>query len=69
MDNFCGSGNMYMLNGSHIMMFVHAKANMAMTDEGFQKPIDQDALVAQILFQGNIAVNNRRKLGKLTGIT
>ena len=69
MDNFCGSGNMYMLNGSHIMLFVHAKANMAMTEEGFQKPIDQDALVAQILFQGNIAVNNRRKLGKLTGIT
>jgi hypothetical protein len=59
---------MYMLNSAHIMMFVHGKANFAMQDEGFQKPIDQDALVTQILFQGNMAVNNRRKLAVLAGI-
>jgi hypothetical protein len=60
---------MYMLNSAHIMLFVHGKANFAMSDEGFQKPIDQDALVANILFQGNLAVNNRRKLGVLAGIS
>lgn len=68
-DDYCTSGVMYMLNSAHIMMFIHGKANFAMTDEGFQKPIDQDALVAQILFQGNLAVNNRRKLGVLAGIS
>ncbi len=68
-DDYCTAGTMYMLNSAHIMLFVHGKANFAMTDEGFQKPIDQDALVANVLFQGNIAVNNRRKLGVLAGIT
>ena len=67
-DDYCTPGYMYMLNSAHIMMFVHGKANFAMQDEGFQKPIDQDALVTQILFQGNMAVNNRRKLGVLAGI-
>ena len=68
-DDYCTAGTMYMLNSAHIMMFVHGKANFAMSDEGFQKPIDQDALVANILFQGNIAVNNRRKHGVLAGIS
>lgn len=68
-DDYCTAGTMYMLNSAHIMMFVHGKANFAMSDEGFQKPIDQDALVANILFQGNVAVNNRRKLGVLAGIS
>ena len=68
-DDFCTSGNVYILNRNHVMLFVHAAANFAQTDEGFQKPIDQDALSAQILFMGNLATNNRRKLGKLTGVT
>jgi len=68
-DSFCTAQTVYVLNSNHICLFVHNDADMSMTDEGFQKPIDQDALVAQILFQGNIAVNNRRKLGKLTGVT
>ena len=68
-DDYAPSGTMYMLNSAHIMLFVHGKANFAMSDEGFQKPIDQDALVANILFQGNLAVNNRRKLGVLSGIS
>ena len=68
-DSFCTSGYCYVLNGNHIQMFVHSDANLALTDEGFQKPIDQDALVAQILFQGNIAVNNCRKHGVISGLT
>lgn len=68
-DSFCTANTVYVLNSNHIMLFVHSDANLSLTDEGFQKPIDQDALVAQVLFQGNIAVNNRRKLAKLTGVT
>ena len=51
------------------MLFVHSDANFAMAEGGFQKPINQDALVTQILFQGNMACNNRRKNGKLAGVT
>tara|TARA_R110000744_G_scaffold271950_1_gene384956 strand:- start:7029 stop:7961 length:933 start_codon:yes stop_codon:yes gene_type:complete len=68
-DDYCTSGTVYVLNSNHMMMFVHGDANFAMADGGFQKPINQDALVTQILFQGNMATNNRRKLGKLTGVT
>lgn len=68
-DEYCTSGTAYVLNSNHLMFFVHAQANMAMTEEGFQKPIDQDAMSAALLFMGNLAVNNRRKHGKLNGIT
>src|SRR3990167_58603 len=68
-DAYCTSGDLYMLNSNNVMMFIHQDANLSMAEGGFQKPINQDALVTQILFQGNMATNNRRKLGKLQGIT
>ena len=68
-DAYCTSGMVYVLNSKYLFMFVHSDANFAMADGGFQKPINQDALVTQILFQGNLATNNRRKLGKLAGVT
>ena len=68
-DDYCTSGMLYLLNSNHITMFVHNDANFSMAEGGFQKPINQDALVTQIFFQGNLATDNRRKLGKLSGIT
>lgn len=68
-DDYCTSGNMYLLNSDHIGMFIHPDANFSMADGGFQKPINQDALITQIFFQGNMFTNNRRKLGKLAGLT
>uniref|UniRef100_A0A6M3L3I2 Putative capsid protein n=1 Tax=viral metagenome TaxID=1070528 RepID=A0A6M3L3I2_9ZZZZ len=68
-DDYCTSGTFFWLNSRHILMFVHQDANFKMNEGGFQKPINQDALVAQIFVQGNLATNNRRKLGKLQGIT
>jgi len=68
-DAYCTSGMLYLLNSNHLCLFVHGDANFAMADGGFQKPINQDALVTQVLFQGNLATDNRRKQGKLQGIT
>jgi len=68
-DDYCTSGMMYVLNSDHIGLFVHPDADFSMSDGGFQKPINQDALIAQIFFQGNLFTNNRRKLGKLAGIS
>ena len=65
----CQSGVMYILNSNHVFHFVHRDANMTMNPEGFQRPINQDALVAQLLYQGNLATNLRSSLGKLTGLT
>ena len=68
-DDYCTSGKMYVLNSNHITLFVHSDANFNMAEGGFQKPINQAALVTQIFFQGNLATDNRRKQGKLKGIT
>jgi hypothetical protein len=68
-DDYCTSGTFFWLNSRHLFFFVHSDANFSMAEGGFQKPLNQDALVTQILFQGNLATNNRRKLGKLQGIT
>ena len=68
-DSHCQSQTLYMLNSNHLFFFMHRDAALAMTPEGFQRPINQDAYTAQILFQGNMGTNNRRKLGKLGGVS
>jgi hypothetical protein len=68
-DDYCTSGELHLLNSQTLCLFIHSDANLAMAEGGFQKPINQDALVTQILAQLNLACNNRRKNGKLTGIT
>jgi hypothetical protein len=65
----CTSGMLYLLNSNHFFHFVHRDANLSMNPEGFQRPINQDTLVAQLLYQGNFGTNMRAALGKLTGIT
>ena len=65
----CQSGVIYILNSNHLFYFVHRDANFSMNPEGFQRPINQDADVAQILWQGNMGTNLRSALGKVTGLT
>lgn len=65
----CTSGVLYGLNSNHIFWFVHKDANLTQVDEGFQRPVNQDAHVEQILFQGNMGTNLRAALGKLAGIS
>lgn len=66
-DRDCPSGEMYFLNSKYVNLVVHKDADMS-TGE-FIRPKDQDVTTAQILFQGNLTTNNRRMLGKITGIT
>ena len=68
-SDYCTSGTVYILNLNHLFLYVHEDANFDETDEGMQKPVNQDGLVTQILFMGNMLCNNRRKLGKVTGLT
>lgn len=66
-DRDCPSGTIYMLNSRYINFVVHPDADFMTTP--FVKPENQDATVAQILFMGNLTVNNRRMHGTISGIT
>ena len=68
-ESKCQSGTMYVLNSKHIFSFVHRDADFAMADGGLQNPVNQDAIIAPILYQGNMGTNLRNALGILTGIT
>ena len=65
----CPSGTLYVLNSNHIFAFVHKDANFSMVEAGLQNPVNQDAWIAPILWQGNMGTNLRSALGKLTGLT
>lgn len=62
-------GVWHMLNSRHICMVVHEDAFFSLSPGGFLYVTNQDSFVAKILLMANMATNNRRKLGKLTGIT
>ena len=66
-DRDCPSGSMYFLNSKYLNLVVHRDADMSTGP--FVTPENQDVSTAQILFQGNMTVNNRRMHGVMTGIT
>ena len=66
-DEQCTSGYWYFLNTNHMNLTVHKDANFETTD--FVKPENQDALVAQILFMGNLTCDRRASHGVLQGAT
>jgi hypothetical protein len=66
-DRDCTSGVMYFLNSKYINLVVHRDADFSTGP--FITPENQDASTAMILFQGNMTTNNRRNLGKMTGVT
>ena len=59
----------YMINGQYINWYVHRDADLSMTPEGFQTPFGQDTSAAVILLQANATISNRRRVGKITGLT
>ena len=69
LDVKCQSGIIYVLNSRHIFAFVHRDADFSMGESGFQNPVNQDAYVCPILWQGNMATNLRSALGKGTGVS
>lgn len=66
-DELCPSGTMYFLNSKHMKLVVHQDRNFETTD--FVKPENQDSLVAQILFMGNLTCDRRKSFAKLTAKT
>lgn len=66
-DNDCTSGTLFALNMQTLYLGVHQDANFSPTE--MVKPADQDALVGQILFQGNLVCTNRSTNGIIHSIT
>ena len=60
------AGTWYMLNTKFFAIKVHAATNFSPTP--FQKPENQDAKVAHILWLGGFGCSNRRKQGVMGGI-
>jgi hypothetical protein len=61
------SGVIYVLSKSAIEFAIHSGTDFIMTP--FVRPADQDARVGQILLTCALVTHNRRKLGKVTGVT
>lgn len=56
-------GTAYFLNTKFFNLRYESETNFTTTD--FQKPVNQDARVAHILWMGNMTINQRRKQGVL----
>lgn len=68
-SEYCTSGVMYFLNSRHLCLFLHPDANFSLSPGGFLYVTNQDSFVAKVLVMGNMATNNRRKMGRISGIS
>lgn len=66
-DDYCQSGSFYMLNSEYLWWMVDSQTDFITTE--FQRPINQDAQVAQILVYGNLVASNCARQGLMNGIT
>ena len=65
-DDHCPDGMMFLLNENFIQFRHHRKRNF--TFEPFQKPINQDARVAKVLWLGALTCSAPRYMGTIQGL-
>ena len=66
-DSHVASGNLWLLNTDFIKLVIHRDRDFVFT--GFQKPSNQDALIGQILFAGQLIVTSPRLQCRMTGLS
>ena len=66
-DSHVASGNMWFLNTDYIKLIIHKSRDFHFT--GFQKPTNQDILVGQIFWAGQLVVVAPRLCARATGLT
>jgi hypothetical protein len=66
-DNDATSGVIYFVDSRHLAFYTRDNRNMYLTD--FVRPANQNARTALLVTACQLGTNNRRRLGKLTGIT
>ncbi|ANS05908.1 major capsid protein [uncultured Mediterranean phage] len=63
-------GSLYFLNSRHIQYIRDTEGDFAWLDgDTMVRPVDQDVFVRIMIVEGNVVTDERRKLGKITGIT
>jgi hypothetical protein len=67
-DADCPSGNLYILDSAHLWLACYRGRKLESAGP-LQRPGNQDALLTQILFKGNLVTPARKKLGGMSGIT
>lgn len=60
------NSSIVMLNEDYIWLAVSPRADFYLTD--FQEPVNQDAMVAKLLWAGNLIVPNTARQGKMTAV-
>lgn len=60
-DPACPTKHMYMLNTDFLGLSVHSAANFTVQDQ--ETPIDQDSIVQNMLFMGNLTMTNAARQG------
>ncbi len=66
-DNDATSGVMYFVDSRHLSFYARDNRNMFLTD--FIRPVNQLAKTALLVMVCQLGTNNRRRLGKITGIS
>lgn len=66
-DQYAQSGVILMVNTKFVSLVIDKETDFITTP--FIRPANQDAKTGQILFMGNVTINNPRRSGKLTDIT
>ncbi len=66
-DSNVPANHIFFLNEDYIQFCVSPRADFYLED--FQIPVNQDAMVAKILWAGNLVLNNVARQGKFTAIT
>lgn len=61
------NSGIYMLNEDYIWIAVSPRADFYLTP--FQEPVNQDAMVAKMLWAGNLVVPNTQRQGKMSNIS
>lgn len=66
-DSHAAAGNVWLLNTDFIKLIVHRDRDFKFS--GFQSPVNQDALIGQILWAGQLVVQAPRLSARMTGLT
>jgi hypothetical protein len=59
-DDYCPAGYLFMLNVGSFQFFAYPGANLDLQEEGWLKPVNQDAKISHILFQGQLRCDEPR---------
>lgn len=66
-DSHVASGNLWLLNSDYFKLIIHEDRDFSFT--GFQKPTNQDAMVGQVLWAGQLVCQSPRLSTRMTSLT